>query len=307
LRIVVGCVAVSDGTIDVTTNNRRTLLRPYRNGRTEIVETSETDYPAGTRIIVTFGRGLPRDPSDTVWADNAVIISAEAEPPYAGRPSPHRMDAAQLFDALSFMEPPETTVRQYIEGLDGCSGGKAGRLAAPFGKNRTCRSMTETETATLLTALQTASRQVKPKALRPIGERSIRVGSGSDYNRQYGWFSCGSREPRASIPFIVEAWVNVKDRSGKDAGIFFFANRTPIADETVRGDRYGEKGGAITLSGAGIRRTIDVKPGRCSIAVHITAPFIPISSQGKQPVLMSSARGADGLGSLTDRPSHDAR
>ena len=32
VRIVVGCVAVSDGTIDVTTNNRRTLLRPYRNG-----------------------------------------------------------------------------------------------------------------------------------------------------------------------------------------------------------------------------------------------------------------------------------
>jgi DNA topoisomerase VI subunit B len=288
LRIVVGCVAVSDGTIDVTTNNRRTLLRPYRNGRTEIVETSETDYPAGTRIIVTFGPDLPRDPSDTVWADNAVVISAQAEPPYARRPSPHWMDAAQLFDALSFMEPPETTVRQYIEGLDGCSGGKAGRLAAPFGKNRTCRSMTETETAALLTALQAASREVKPKTLGPIGEDSISIGgSECDYNRQYGWFRWGSLEPRATIPFIVEAWVNVRDRSGKDsATVYFFANRTPIADETVRGTRYhGEKGGAITLSGAGMYKEIDVKPGRCSIAVHITSPFIPISSLGKQPDL----------------------
>jgi hypothetical protein len=81
LRIVVGCVAVSDGTIDVTTNNRRTLLRPYRNGRTEIVETSEEDYPAGCRIVVTFGPGLLRDPDDTRWADDAVVISVEAEPP----------------------------------------------------------------------------------------------------------------------------------------------------------------------------------------------------------------------------------
>jgi hypothetical protein len=73
LRIAVGCVAVSDGVIDITTNNRRTLLRPYRNGRTEIVETSEQDSPTGTRIIVTFGPNLPRDEChDTTWAAHAV-------------------------------------------------------------------------------------------------------------------------------------------------------------------------------------------------------------------------------------------
>jgi hypothetical protein len=32
-------------------------------------------------------------------------------------------------------------------------------------------------------------------------------------------------------------------------------------------------------------KEIDVKPGSCSIVVHITAPFIPISSLGKQPYL----------------------
>jgi DNA topoisomerase VI subunit B len=289
LRIAVGCVAVSDGVIDITTNNRRTLLRPYRNGRTEIVETSEQDSPTGTRIIVTFGPNLPRDEChDTTWAAHAVAISAEAEPPYDGRPSPHWMDAAQLFDALSYMEPPETTVRQYIEGLDGCSGGKAGKIAAPFGKNRTCRSMGEAETSALLTALQDQSREVKPKALGQIGEFGISIGgSDCDYSRRYGWITCGAREPRATIPFIVEAWVNVRDRSGRgSAAVSFFANRTPIADETVRGTRYhGAKGGAITLSGAGMYKEIDVKPGSCSIVVHITAPFIPISSLGKQPDL----------------------
>ena len=198
------------------------------------------------------------------------------------------MDAAQLFDALSYMEPPDTTVRQYVEGLEGCSGGKGGKIAGPFGKNRTCRSMSEAETAALLTVLQESSRQVKHKALGQIGESGISLGDGGcEYNRQYGWISVGAREPQAMIPFTVEAWVNVSNRSGRDsATVFFFANRTPIADESVKGVRYhGDKGGAITLSGAGMDKEIDVKAGRCSIAVHITSPFIPISSLGKQPYL----------------------
>jgi hypothetical protein len=134
LRIIVGCTATSGGTIEITSHNQRVLLRPLKNGRTEIIETAEVVHPTGTRIIVTFGADLPQDYFDLSWANAAIAISQYAiQPRYTRATSPHWMDAEQLHSALAYMQPPETTVRQFVELLDGCAGAKAGKIAAPFG------------------------------------------------------------------------------------------------------------------------------------------------------------------------------
>src|SRR4051794_5412440 len=64
LRIVIGCIVATGGTIEITSHNRRTLLRPAKVGPTEIIETAAADYPLGTCIVVTFGAVLPEDDED---------------------------------------------------------------------------------------------------------------------------------------------------------------------------------------------------------------------------------------------------
>ncbi len=286
LRIIIGYIAATGGTIEVTSQDRRVLLRPLKNGRTEIIETSEVTHPIGTRIIVTFGSELPLAYDELSWSEAAIAISRRAGPPYARATSPHWMDAEQLHGALSFMQPPETTVRQFVERLDGCAGARAGKIAAPFGKNRTCQSMSEADAAQLLAAMQAAVRPVKPQALGLIGMDAYDPDE-YDYERQFGSFMHGAREPQATIPFIVEVWVTVTDHKGDDVEIVVLANRTPIVADVSASRTYSDK--TIALSGAGLGYKYDddiqVKLGACSIVIHITAPFIPLLSLGKLPDL----------------------
>jgi hypothetical protein len=295
LRFVVGCVVVCRGTIEVVTRGRCTVLRPQKACPTEIVETYELDGAAlGTAITVTLSEAIPSFIGDLVWARNAIAISENAKSAYEGRPSPHWLDTEKLHEVLGYMCPAETTVRQYIEGLDGCSGGKAGKIAAPFGKNRTCRSMTEADAAALLTALQAATRPVKRQVLGEVGRDAQPLDGTTCYNRVYGSFRHGSVAPLAEIPFIVEVWAEVRTRKGSESRIAVVANRTPIVvnneisitrDGLWHGNDSSRQAPPLVIDGAGMHRAIEVKGGDCGIAVHITSPLIPTLSMGKQPNL----------------------
>src|SRR6516165_5654388 len=60
---VTGAVASGNGTITISSCNRRTVLRPrVEDGRTEILEASEIDYPLGTSIRVEIDQAYPVDP-----------------------------------------------------------------------------------------------------------------------------------------------------------------------------------------------------------------------------------------------------
>jgi hypothetical protein len=284
LRIIIGCIVATGGTIEITSHNRRTLLRPAKIGPTEIIETAPADYPLGTCIVVTFGAVLPEDDEDLSWAEEAIKISALAEPPYARLPSPHWMDTDKLHEALAFMDPPATTVRQFVERFDGCTGAKAGKIAAQFGKNRACGTMSEAEAAGLLTALQANTKPVKPQALGAIGPAAY---PHDEYARKYGSFVHGEHKPAARVPFVVEAWADVTDRRGEHCRITVLANRTAIVADVT--EHRSIKNKTIQLSGAGFRywKTSNLPPGSAFIVVHVTAPLIPISSIGKRPDLSS--------------------
>src|SRR4051812_14895071 len=59
-RVVAGAFAASEGRLEVWTRNRPLVLTPQEDGSTA-VEMSETDFPVGTRIEITFGPPLPAD------------------------------------------------------------------------------------------------------------------------------------------------------------------------------------------------------------------------------------------------------
>ena len=129
-------------------------LRPRRIGPTEIVEVSSVPDEIGTTLVVILGPAIPRDDIDDLTLALAAIDFAAAAPPaYTRQPSTHWQDLDPFTEALMLIERDTATVRQIIEQFDGCTGAKAGRLAAPFGKNRLARSMSDAEAPALLKSM----------------------------------------------------------------------------------------------------------------------------------------------------------
>ena len=62
LRVVAGAVLASEGSLTVTTRNRRIKLRPERDGSTTVVSTKPVKFAKGTRVEISFGRGNPTRP-----------------------------------------------------------------------------------------------------------------------------------------------------------------------------------------------------------------------------------------------------
>jgi hypothetical protein len=157
-------------------------------------------------------------------------------------------------------------------------------MPAAFGKGRLCRDLTEPEATELLAAAQAAAWEIKPPALGAVGAAGFDEAKFDGYAHGVGTFEHGSHRPKATIPFIVEAWAFVTNRKGHKVVIDVLANRTPIVEDVIARRAY--KSDVIVLSGAGLgHNEVKVKGGDCSIVLHVTSPLIPILSIGKRPNL----------------------
>jgi hypothetical protein len=285
-RIVTGCVVASRGTIEVIARGKHVVLRPRQAGPTEIVSISDAPDTVGTTLIVTLDPTIPYDADELIWADAAIDLGRwAAEPPYARAPSPHWIDLDAFLEMLMLIEPDTVTVRQVVGLFDGCSGGKGGKIAAPFGKNRLARSMSDSEAAALLTSMQTNTRAVKTGAFSPIGADAFDPDDYS-YASAKGTFAYGAHDPHAEIVHIVEAWVCATSRRGKSVEIeAVFANRTPIVggEVTAERDTYDPK--HLEFFGCGIDGIDDFPLGDFRVSLHIISPYIPLLSTGKRPHL----------------------
>jgi hypothetical protein len=161
LRVVAGAVAASDGALEVWTRNRHLVLYPQEDGSTS-AEAFDADFPTGTRIEVVFGERLPHDPAPLQWAE-AAIHMAGGSTSYSGKPSPWWYDGDHFFELLR--AAGERPVRDLIASLDGCTGAKAGRIAAAF-KNVPCNQLSRHEATGLPRQGETLFERVRPEFLR---------------------------------------------------------------------------------------------------------------------------------------------
>ncbi len=285
LRVAVAAVALCGETIRIEAHSRRTVLRPRRTGSTDVLEVTPSPRTVGTLLQYTLlPKIIPPDDDDLTDAKAAIALACAAGPAYARRPSPHWLDFNNLAETFATIEPVETTIRQILERLDGCSGAMAGKLAASYGKNRRCRDLSETEIAELLTAAQATARVVKPRSLGLIGADAF----GERFDGHIiaeNHLRVGTHEPYGYIPVLIEAWASVNSRRGREARLSLFINRTPAVGgaEAVQSDGHG-----ISLAGAGLSRfgeVVQVAGGDCELIVAITAPLIPTTSLAKQPDL----------------------
>jgi hypothetical protein len=164
LRVVAGAVAASNGSLQVWTRNKHLILTPLDDGSTA-VEASDARFPVGTRVDITFGPALPRDPHALSWANSAIRMAVGET--YTGKPSPYWYDGDALFELLQ--AAGQRSVRDLIANLDGCSHAKAGKIAAAF-KGRACCTLSRAEATALLNAARATARPVSPKRLGCVGQ-----------------------------------------------------------------------------------------------------------------------------------------
>jgi hypothetical protein len=277
LRVVAGAVLASDGSLVVKTRNRRIRLRPEHDGSTTVAQTTVIKFPTGTRIEIDFGPAIPEDPAALRWARIALKMAWTGQP-YTGKTSPFWYDAPQFHELL--LASGSTPVRELVANLDGCTGGRAGEIVTDAGLARmACENVDRQQALRLLRITRECARQVNPKRLGAVGpdafpRHAYTVTTGTCL------FGVGMQ---AEIPFVVEAWA-YESAAMSDTELQACVNRTPIAgDISISRDNRD-----MDIFGCGISHTVAQAPKdkHFDIWLNILTPYMPITSDGKEPDLL---------------------
>jgi hypothetical protein len=273
LRVVAGAVLASGGKLTVITRNRRMELRPGYDGTTKVLRTTEVDFPIGTRLEISFGPALPADQQALHWAQLACRLAQGKV--YVGRSSPWWYDTPQFQELL--YASGGMPVRELIANLDGCTGGNAGTIVAAAKLNRAvCNSITREQATDLLEAARLHARPVNAERLGAVGPDAF---PDCAYARSLGVARFGSAASLAEIPFVVESWA----KESKNTSLFACVNRTPVT-----GDIHAARDKRdIDAFGCGLSYAIAEAPRgtHFDIVVNIISPYVPITSDGKEPDL----------------------
>ena len=270
LRVVAGAVLASGGGLAVVTGNKAHTLFPRDDGTTD-VESTDLEDTVGTCIQIVFGAGIPFDGGAMTWAQDAIAMAAGET--YGGKPSPFWYDADHFFELLQ--AAGVRPVRDLVAQLDGCSGAKAGTIAADF-RGMHCRDLDRAQAVALLGAARSHARPVNPLRL---GAASLDARPGH-YAVERGTVQMGAHNPKADIPFVVEAWASHVAGSD-DASLQIFVNRTPVTG-AVRAHKEKKE---ISIWGPGLSHRFESERGAYRLAINVIAPHVPITTDGKEPDL----------------------
>jgi hypothetical protein len=166
-------------------------------------------------------------------------------------------------------------VRELVASLDGCTGARAGEIVTEAKLNRlACVGLSREQSDRLLTIAREHAKPVTPKRLGAIGP----LGD-APYAVLTGILASGASELLAEIPFVVEAWAS---RAG-EMHLTMCINRTPVTGST---DDARDKRD-IDFFGRGLQHTIAQAPKdqNFSIWLNLMTPYMPITSDGKEPNL----------------------
>ena len=274
LRVVAGAlIASGGGCLIVSTKGNRLDITPLADGGAS-VRVSPIDFPVGTRVEIAFGPDLPADPLALEWAESAITMS-QGGPEYAGKSSTHWFDAGSFYELVHWAG--NRPVRDLISNLDGCTGAKAASVTGDL-KGRTCESLTRDETTALLMRARAETTPPNVKKLGAVGDEIDALPY--YYSRKTGSIPLGPREPKANLPFVVEAWAEAAKIKTTVAA---HVNRTPITgDVGIRPDSDDKP----AIWGCGLKHCLEIpKKGKWNVVVNVTIPFMPITTDGKEPNL----------------------
>lgn len=269
LRVVTGAVTATDGQLIVQTKGMRYELRPMDDGSSMVVASSPTP-DMRTQISVRLGPALPSDgEGDLQWARFAMSIGPQH---YRGNTSCWWYDSNSFFDLVR--SAGNMPLKSLIAEFDGFKKqmsalGEDDTDALEWG---TCGGCTREVADSLLTLMRTVeSTRKKPNVLvnkdsaghsRVMGEIEVLPGRGAH---------------SAFLPFVIDVFAQ---ESSYD-GVTMMVNGTPVTGD-ISVWRDGKT--TIVIHGAGLHHRIDkVTRANFKVAINITIPYMPITTDGKEP------------------------
>ena len=159
LRVVMGAVAASEGSIAIETRGHRlTLATDTAKGTTQVVADEAITPKPGLSVSITLGEAMPRHNwHDGLLAQTAINVAAYGKN-YNGPSSPWWYSARDLHLLMQQVSPADTTVRRL------CS-----ELGFKLDDDRTTRSLDRGDAEAVLHRLRQLAAPITPKALGAIG------------------------------------------------------------------------------------------------------------------------------------------
>jgi hypothetical protein len=265
LRVAVGFVLCAKGRLRVCTMGRELELRPRDSGETQVVSTK----PWGGRGT-EVGVGVAPTDGMLEWAEVAKAHVGAST--YQGKSSPHWYDASAFYE-LCQAAPPDLFVRRLVERLDGCTGARAGEIAAAY-KNRAARDLTRAEAERLLVVARESAKPVTAKRLGVVGELEAFSGYGKATADDV---AIGESRWAVRLPVVVEAWATVDQSS-----VTLMVNRTVAVGPMFADERQKR----IQIFGCHYQgEALPSGGNEYAVEINVQTPYMPIVSDGKEPDL----------------------
>lgn len=301
LRVVMGAIYASGGEIIVETGGQDDdpatfQLAPDDNGHTQIVSKTGS-YHYGTKIRLRLGPSIPTDQHDLTSLSKMATVLAPIGKHYEGKTSPWWYDEESFFELCQaagetplwklfflFRDIKKTDAQTICGEL----------LAGQVPKEGAVK---------ILQTLRGLSKEPKPQVLGSIGELH-------DFHRatDAGVIYMGQGGQPAKMPYVVEVYcrpiededVDHKDKH-KDT-VQILVNRTLVAGSLKV---YRGKPTELYMFGWGLSHAFKLpKSVACRLIVNITTPYMPITTDGKEPDL---ARFAGPLQKVIEKAANKCR
>lgn len=264
LRVVVGAVIATGGKLFVSTKGKKYEIISQDDGSSKIEVVSKYD-DIGTKIEIVLGNS---NYINTEWVKDAVKFNKGSS--YKGKTSAYWYNSEAFFDLLQAFNG---SLYDLVSEFDGCtSSSKLTKITKGFPKNTMAKELSFSESEILLTNIRQQSKQVNPTRLGSIGEIDEYTG----YNMQSSIFTMSTARGihNADIPIKVEILIEETDR----AKCKILINKSPVIKDIYLLDNKKDN---YRIWGNGLDINFKVKSPE--IIININTPYMPITSDGKEP------------------------
>jgi hypothetical protein len=269
LRVVMGAIASSGGggELVVTSRGWRQKLSVDENSGETTSEKIAVPDGVGTTVEIRFGPLLPSDYGADSWAWTAVGLARESDN-YSGSSSPWWYNAESLCYLFKVQSSTfsNVTVSEIVDLA----------FELEWDDYREARSLSLAEAGELLIALREELPKFDPNRLP---RRGSEVADG-----EYADCTDEIDIDGASIPCIVEAWATCDkaSRSDSEVDLTVCVNGTPVTAKVFT--RF--KKSNLRIYGSNLGDELgNVLPGIYEVTLNLTAPYVPITTEGKEPDL----------------------
>jgi len=295
LRVCAGAVLASGGELRIRTRGRWLTLAPRDDGHTDVANSCPSEgtnnglhEEPGTRVEVRFGADLARQ-EDPLWMAR-LAIKMRGVSRFEGKTSPHWYDSDSFFELLQ--GAGDWVLRDLLTNFDGFST----RVPLPTtvaSLYHTAATVERDRAERLLEILRVNSKPPKPQKLGEVGAAAFRA---QGYAKKYGEFKLMAARGslHATIPAVVEVWTSKTDSKNAEPECQIFVNRTPITAPVRTQQGTGKNSANQAVFGCGLRHYIKTGRHPMSLTICVTTPYMPITTDGKEPNLLPL------LGPITD-------